>query len=56
MCVTPGDYAFADPSGAVIIPAGSVTGVLGAARQIEAEEARAGERISAEDLPPLGRP
>ncbi|MFJ3288664.1 RraA family protein [Streptomyces sp. NPDC086669] len=56
VCVTPGDYAFADPSGAVIIPAGSLNGVLDAARQIEAEEARAGERISAEDLPPLSRP
>ncbi|MFD5805785.1 RraA family protein [Streptomyces sp. NPDC127020] len=56
VCVTPGDYAFADPSGAVIIPADSLSRVLDTARQIEAEEARAAEAIGVERYPPLNRP
>ncbi|GGQ85000.1 RraA family protein [Streptomyces pilosus] len=51
VCVTPGDYAFADASGAVIIPARSLERVLDAARRIEAEEDRAARDIRREEYP-----
>ncbi len=47
--VAPGDYAYADSSGAVIIPGVELLQVLEEAVQIEAEDARFVERIREED-------
>ena len=45
VCVTPGDFVYADASGAVIVPADSLRRVLDEARRIEAEDARSVEEI-----------
>jgi regulator of RNase E activity RraA len=57
--LTPGDYVFADRTGAVVIPAQSVSGVLAEARRIDAEDRESLARIRAEDPAALragGRP
>nr|WP_277349037.1 RraA family protein [Streptomyces sp. HNM0575] len=51
VCVTPGDYVFADAAGAVIIPAASLARVLDEASRVDAEDAEAVEQIRAEWLP-----
>lgn len=43
--VVPGDYIYADSSGAVVIPAASIDAVLAEARAVEDEDARSMERI-----------
>ena len=48
--VTPGDYVFADSSGAVVIPAGQVDDVVAGAREVEDEDARSREEIDQEEL------
>jgi regulator of RNase E activity RraA len=48
--VTPGDYVFADSSGAVVIPAGQVDDVVAGAREVEDEDARSREQIDQEEL------
>ena len=48
--VTPGDYVFADSSGAVVIPGGQVEQVVAGARAVEDEDARSREQIEKEDL------
>jgi 4-hydroxy-4-methyl-2-oxoglutarate aldolase len=47
--VMPGQYVFADSSGAVVIPDAQIGEVLAQARGIEAEDAAARDRISQED-------
>jgi regulator of RNase E activity RraA len=49
VCIVPGDYAYADSSGAVIIPADSVSRVLEEAARIEGDDDRFAEQIRAED-------
>ncbi len=51
VCVVPGDYVFADSSGAVVIPARSLPRVLDEAARVDAEDAEAAERIRGEELP-----
>jgi 4-hydroxy-4-methyl-2-oxoglutarate aldolase len=46
--VTPGDYVFADSSGAVVIPAGQVDDVIAGARAVESEDSRSREEIEQE--------
>jgi regulator of RNase E activity RraA len=46
--VVPGDYVFADASGAVVIPSASLKRVLDGALSVEAEDARSLEEIAAE--------
>jgi regulator of RNase E activity RraA len=46
--VVPGDYIFADASGAVVIPRASLKRVLDEALSVEAEDARSLEEIAAE--------
>jgi 4-hydroxy-4-methyl-2-oxoglutarate aldolase len=46
--VIPGQYVFADSSGAVVIPPGELDRVLTEARSIESEDARSREEISRE--------
>ena len=46
--VIPGDYVYADASGAVVIPRASVQRVIDEALTVEAEDARALEEIAAE--------
>jgi regulator of RNase E activity RraA len=46
--VVPGDYVFADASGAVVIPSASLKRVLDEALSVEAEDARSLEEIAAE--------
>lgn len=46
--VMPGDYMYADASGAVVIPRGSLQRVLDEALNVEAEDARALKEIAAE--------
>jgi regulator of RNase E activity RraA len=48
--VKPGDYVFADSSGAVVIPGGQVHEVVTGAREVEGEDARSREQIKQEDL------
>lgn len=48
-CVIPGDYVYADASGAVVIPARSLNRVLDEAHRIEAEDTRAAAQIRGED-------
>lgn len=48
--VMPGQYVFADASGAVLIPAAEVDQVLAEARRIEAGDARSRERIAVEGV------
>ena len=50
--VIPGQYAFADSSGAVMIPADDLERVLTEARSIEADDARDRAEIAREDGPP----
>ncbi len=48
VCVTPGDYVYADASGAVVIPRASLERVIEEALKVEAEDARSLEEIAAE--------
>jgi regulator of RNase E activity RraA len=48
VCVSPGDYVYADASGAVVIPQASLSQVVDEAMRVEAEDARALEAIAAE--------
>jgi regulator of RNase E activity RraA len=48
VCVTPGDYVYADASGAVVIPRASLERMIGEALNVEAEDARSLEEIAAE--------
>jgi regulator of RNase E activity RraA len=54
VCLVPGDYVYADPSGAVVIPRESLHRVFDEALSIEAEDARWLEQIAAEQ-PASGR-
>jgi 4-hydroxy-4-methyl-2-oxoglutarate aldolase len=49
--VKPGDYVFADTSGAVVIPGGQIDDVVAGARAVEGEDARFREQI-AHEVPP----
>lgn len=49
--VKPGDYVFADSSGAVVIPGGQIDDVVAGARAVEGEDARFREQI-AHEVPP----
>jgi 4-hydroxy-4-methyl-2-oxoglutarate aldolase len=49
--VRPGDYVFADGSGAVVIPGAQVDDVVAGARVVESEDAHFREEISRE-VPP----
>ncbi|MET7519433.1 RraA family protein [Streptomyces sp. NPDC005480] len=51
VCVTPGDFIYADASGAVVIPAHSLSRVLDEAAAIDAEDARFTQTIRDEKLP-----
>lgn len=53
--IVPGDYVFADGSGAVVIPAGLVEQVVAEAARVEEEDARATAEILAEDPDRLTR-
>ena len=53
VCIVPGDYVYADPSGAAVIPQASVQRVLDEAIEIEAEDARFAEEIATEDANPV---
>jgi regulator of RNase E activity RraA len=46
VCVIPGDYLYADASGAVVIPSASLQRVIDEALRVEAEDARALEQIA----------
>jgi regulator of RNase E activity RraA len=46
--VVPGDYIYADASGAVVIPRTSLARVLDEARKVEAEDARSIKEIAGE--------
>jgi regulator of RNase E activity RraA len=48
VCVTPGDYLYADASGAVVIPRASLPRVIDEALTVEAEDARSLEQIATE--------
>lgn len=48
VCVTPGDYLYADASGAVVIPQASLQRVIDEALNVEAEDASSLEEIAAE--------
>jgi regulator of RNase E activity RraA len=48
VCVSPGDYLYADASGAVVIPQASLKQVFDEALRVEAEDVRALEAIAAE--------
>jgi regulator of RNase E activity RraA len=48
VCVVPGDYVYADASGAVVIPRASLQRVIDEALSIEADDARSLEQIAAE--------
>jgi 4-hydroxy-4-methyl-2-oxoglutarate aldolase len=50
--VIPGQYVFADSSGAVVIPPADLDHVLAEARSIEADDARYREEIARENGPP----
>jgi 4-hydroxy-4-methyl-2-oxoglutarate aldolase len=49
--VIPGQYVFADSSGAVMIPPGDLERALAEARSIKADDARYREEIAPEDGP-----
>lgn len=51
VCVTPGDYVFADTAGAVVIPRASIERVLQEAARIDAEDAASVARIRDEHSP-----
>jgi regulator of RNase E activity RraA len=48
VCVIPGDYVYADASGAVVIPRASLQRVIDEALRVEAEDARSLEEIAKE--------
>jgi len=48
VCVVPGDYVYADASGAVVVPRASLRRVVDEALTVEAEDARSLEQIAAE--------
>jgi regulator of RNase E activity RraA len=48
VCVIPGDYIYADASGAVVIPRASLQRVIEEALRVEAEDARSLEEIAGE--------
>jgi regulator of RNase E activity RraA len=48
VCVIPGDYVYADASGAVVIPRASLQRVIDEALRVEAEDAHSLEEIAAE--------
>jgi regulator of RNase E activity RraA len=48
VCVIPGDYVYADASGAVVIPRASLQPVIDQALSVEAEDARSLEEIATE--------
>jgi regulator of RNase E activity RraA len=50
VCVTPGDYLYADASGAVVIPQANLKRVIDEALNVEAEDARSLEQIATERL------
>jgi regulator of RNase E activity RraA len=50
VCVIPGDYVYADASGAVVIPRASLKQVIDEALRVEAEDARSLEEIATERL------
>lgn len=52
VCVTPGDFIYADAAGAVVIPAVSLNRVIGEAETIDAEDARSTRTIREEKPPP----
>ncbi|MCV7380044.1 RraA family protein [Mycobacterium alsense] len=56
VAVRPGDYVFADVSGAAVIPAGDVRAVLQAANQVVAEDERAIATITGETDGPARSP
>ena len=47
--VIPGQYVFADSSGAVLIPAGQIDEVVALARQVEATDAASRDQIAREE-------
>ena len=47
--VLPGDYVYADSSGAVIVPAGDIWEILAAAAESEERDAASAERMRSED-------
>jgi 4-hydroxy-4-methyl-2-oxoglutarate aldolase len=49
--VLPGQYVFADTSGAVVIPDDQVAEVIAGARAVEAEDERSRAEIQQERLP-----
>jgi regulator of RNase E activity RraA len=53
VAVRPGDYVFADASGAAVIPADDVRAVLEAANQVVLEDAKSVVRIRSERADPL---
>ncbi|MFI6579622.1 RraA family protein [Embleya sp. NPDC050493] len=55
VCVVPGDYVFADASGAVVIPRRSLTRVVEAAHRVDIEDAGSVEAIRTEKNPLSGR-
>ena len=48
VCVVPGDYVYADASGAVVIPQASLQRVIDEALKVEAEDAKAQAEIASE--------
>jgi regulator of RNase E activity RraA len=48
VCVIPGDYLYADASGAIVIPRSSLKKVIDEALRVEAEDARSLEEIATE--------
>ena len=46
----PGQYVFADSSGAVVIPGGQIDEVLGEARKVEAADAASRDQIAREQF------
>jgi 4-hydroxy-4-methyl-2-oxoglutarate aldolase len=50
--VIPGQYVFADSSGAVVIPPSDLERVLAEAHSIEADDARYRAEIAREERPP----
>ncbi len=49
--VMPGQYVFADSSGAVVIPDGQIEDVIAGAHRMEADDERSREQIEREELP-----
>jgi regulator of RNase E activity RraA len=48
--VVPGQYVFADSSGAVLIPDGQIDAVLAEARNVEATDAASRDQIAREQV------